>query len=84
VIISVLSSLCNTAVTLFKEVNLRNDSIANSLVLAPWRAVCFEIQPQRRKPTGQMALLSVPVSAQLSTSGRMLSRTCRPNDGILK
>ena len=74
----------HTADTLLEEVNLRNESIGNSLVLAPWRAMCFEIQPQRRKPTGQMVLLSGPVSPQLNSPGRMFSFTCRPNDGISK
>lgn len=80
-IISVLSCLCNAAVTLFEEVNLRNDSIGNSLVLAPWRAVSFEIQPQGRKPTGQMVLLSVPVSHSSASLGECCHALVDPKMG---
>lgn len=47
VMISVLSCLfLHTADILFEEVKMRNGSILNNLVSAPWRVVCFEIWPQ--------------------------------------
>lgn len=72
----------HTADTLSEEVKLRNDSILNNLVLAPWRVVSFELWPHWRNTTGQMVLLSVPVSAQPNFPGRRLSCVCRPNNRI--
>lgn len=63
----------HTADILFEEFNLRNDSILNNLVSAPWRVVCFDIQHQWRYITGQIVLLSVLDSTQLNIPRRMWS-----------